>query len=136
MRNTPTGAVLLLLAVALTACTPANDGPTGDTSELALQPASDEEGGDQAQLAGILHREGGCTYVELEDGALVIPVFQEGDAAWGEDGLLVGDADPVKAGDEVEFGGGYVGGSFDETMTVPDGCRVLEADLFTVAGAS
>ncbi len=136
MRNTPTGAVLLLLAVALTACTPANDGPTGDTSELALQPASDEEGGDQAQLAGILHREGGCTYVELEDGALVIPVFQEGDAAWGEDGLLVGDADPVKAGDEVEFGGGYVGGSFDETMTVPDGCRVLEADLFNVAGAS
>jgi hypothetical protein len=137
MRRILVAALILAALGTLAACAPQGPAAEGDISELALQPASGQDGeGDSALLAGTLRLDGGCTYVEVDGVGDVVPVFQEGDASWAGDTLVFTgagtDMDSAKVGDRVELGGGYIAGGFDDEWVVPDGCRRF-TDLFNVA---
>jgi len=79
-----------------------------------------------AELAGILVRSGGCTYVELSTGDLIVPVFPDVGIRWDEESLVVGRR-TYPLGDEVSFSGGGTTG----LGTVPLGCD-SEASRFAV----
>lgn len=83
-----------------------HDSATGPRDE---QPA--------AELAGILVRDDGCTYVDQGDGNRVVPVFPDLGIRWEGRSLVVG-RHTYPLGDEVSFGGG---GTLD-VGTVPSAC--------------
>ncbi|GAT73556.1 hypothetical protein [Microbacterium hydrocarbonoxydans] len=71
-----------------------------------------------ALLEGTLREVDGCVVIELADESLVVPVFPEGDAAWGVEGLTW-KGDVFDDGATVHLGGGF---AESDDADVPDGC--------------
>ena len=113
-------AAILATSATLVGCAPA-----GDTSDLAMRPATADTTAPSALLEGVLHRDAGCTFVVRTDGTTVVPVFERGDAAWVNDALvLTGDGTAsARAGDTVSLGGASAPYGVTTDMTIPPGCR-------------
>jgi hypothetical protein len=119
--------VLLLVTLVAVAWGDRVDSGTGP---LALYPG--ERSGDDADLNGVLIREGDCLYVE-EGGTRFLLAFPRGETSWRESDesvrlggriLRIGeviaihfDAETMRVGDHVDFGGG--GGSANREWAAP-----------------
>lgn len=113
--------VTLALAVVTGACAGTSGSPTTSATDVALyEPAG--EGGNDAQLAGVLDRTDGCVVVRRDDDAsVVVPVLPVG-ARWEGDELVVG-GQRYRVGDRVQWRGGELGGQDTSWLAqVPAGC--------------
>ncbi|WP_315914713.1 hypothetical protein [Arthrobacter sp. lap29] len=112
---------VLMVTGTLAACAPG-----GESSTLAMRPATTSTEGDSALLTGVLRHEDGCTFVDSAAGEAVVPVFAEDTAAWSGGTLTFSGAlsatDKAVAGDTVNLAGGQAQG-IAQDWKIPDGCR-------------
>ena len=71
-----------------------------------------------ALLEGALREADGCVVIELADESLVVPVFPEGDAAWGDD-VLTWKGEAFDSGATIRLGGGF---AESDEADIPEGC--------------
>ncbi|MFT3888360.1 MAG: hypothetical protein QM713_09405 [Arachnia sp.] len=101
---------------------------------FASYPSASFGTGDGALLEGRLVSVGGCLAVAPDHGPLTLPILPTPASAWSaQDHTLTVGSTAVRAGDHVQWGGGFS----DEPpadATVPDACQGLALAFFRVDG--